>query len=145
MTGPMPPWVHLARRALSRSAANDLRSAALVTQRMFDTYGESCLLPAILFWIDTALAAQHPGYRPGKHGVELLFQAEGTGEQTGADEVQPEVAWAGRLFSARAADDRDMFNALLGSLPVAEHGRHVAVLLSMAGATLRTMGWGEPR
>lgn len=146
MTGQQPPWVPMARRALVLAIGNDLRAAAMVTQLMFDVYGKDSLVRAVIGWIDTMLVAQNPLYTPGgAREVALVFRAEGSGELTNLDEVQPEVVWAGRLVSARAADDRDMFNALLDTVPPAEHGRYVATLLSTIGATLRGPGGGARR
>jgi hypothetical protein len=136
-------WVPLARHALTLAIENELRTAAQVTQRMFDEHGEACMVPAMLSWIDTMLAAQHPGTTPGAHGVALVFRAEGTGKPSSADEVSAEVAWAGRLISARAAGDLAMFGGLVSTIPVHAHGRYVMVLLSTVATTLRTVGGGE--
>jgi hypothetical protein len=58
-----------------------------------------------------------------------------------ADEVPVEARWAGRLIAARAAMDRDSYDALIAA--VGTDGRtvaaHVSALLQMVALTLREL------
>lgn len=127
-----PALQQLARDALAATMEERWPDARAALRGLDDRYGGDGLVQAALLWID-ALIDQHGGH----HGspVALAFEAVETGEVGGADDVRPEVAWAGRLMTARANDDEATFVSLIKTCP--DWSACIAELLHMVAINYR--------
>lgn len=146
MTGPRPgprtrpPWFRQARAAYDAASNLDggLLDAGRIIGALVDEHGADVIPDVMLAWIDTAL---HQSGMIAHHGhVHLLqFTDVTSGREGCADDVNPDIAWAGRLMTARLADDRDVFEALM-KVGIVEQdpavwGRRVLTLLSCCAIT----------
>lgn len=96
---------------------------------------------AVRAWCDT-LVSRYQRLTGTSSGdpIHLQFMNPDTGARTGnADDVPPEMAWAGRMILARQAQDIDQWMALISALPedAAEVGAHVMAVLGSVALTLR--------
>lgn len=142
----LPPWFELARRALWLASRDELERAVRTVERMAREHGVGAVPEAMQAWMDTVLRAR--GLPVTGEPVTLTFVEPGTGQISGADDVTPEWAWAGRLIAARAADDPDTYRALIDSVPDnAVWSRRVTTVLVMCAVNLRgrPLSLPEPR
>lgn len=130
-------WVEPATEALQLAVNGDYKAAAKAVERMADEHGPRSVILAMKAWIDTAL--RRAGVERYGDSVRLGFVAAETGKvDMDADDVRPTVAWAGRLFAARIADDEATFRALLNSVPRIPRimGDHIMAVLTSAALTV---------
>lgn len=125
----------MASNALSFTLAERYDEARGVLERMAVTYGGDGAVQAAMLWIDT-LAAKLGRPKDGQ-GVALMFKAVETGEVGGADGRRPTVVWAGRLITARLADDQDTFVALINTAGQHDIGPYIGELLHMVALSLQ--------
>lgn len=128
--------IELAGHALTCGVRGHWKQAAGIVQQIGDETGSDGVYVALLGWCDTYLDIKGV---PAAGSVNIAFQELGSGAVGSADEVPGEVAWAGRMLAARAADDPDNWDALCDALP--EDGqavaRHVMRLLEMCAYGIR--------
>jgi hypothetical protein len=103
----------IATIALNLAMKGDWEESGRYIKRLSGTDG---LLHAMTAWIDTMIAEVYPEHRPGQ-AIAVKFFAIETEEIGGADDVDWEKAWAGRLISYRAAKDWEGFHSVLTSVP----------------------------
>jgi hypothetical protein len=133
----------LAGAALQGSVDQDAPATAAAINAISAEYGGEGLTEAIIAWCDTLTAARplpREGLSPGPAGsVEPDWPSA-------ADDVDPQVRWAGRMVMARAREDKDTFNALIAALP--DDGmagqQHLAVLLNLIATNLHPVTSGQP-
>jgi hypothetical protein len=96
--------------------------------------GGPALQKALLIWVDKTIDVI--GVNPGDL-AGFAFEQDGSGEPIDIDEALPEVAWAGRMFAARANNDGETWRALLGTVPTdaATLGRYIWALLTIMATT----------
>jgi hypothetical protein len=132
----------LAGAALQASVDQDAPATAAAINAISAEYGGEGLTEAIIAWCDTLTGAHllpPEGISPGPAGpVTPAWPGA-------ADDVDPQVRWAGRIVRARARTDKDTFNALIAALP--EDGlagsQHLAVLLNLIATNLRPVRSGQ--
>jgi hypothetical protein len=101
-------------------------------------HGPDGITTAMILWLDvTANAMGFPEDLEGKM-VHLSFQSTETGEICDADQVPAVTAWAGRMFTARLNMDKEMFGALLRSIPQGEMTDYFFGLLGHVAQLTRT-------
>lgn len=123
--------------ALRLAVADDIEAALQVVIGAA-TKAPEALPQMMLGWIDTTLAIGGAPAGTGDRAVWLRWGSEHADHMLTADQVRPTAQWAGRLISARFADDRDTFQTLMRTAAGSDAwGRHVAELLSMCGTTIR--------
>src|SRR5437762_1845608 len=88
----------LAAIALQLARNGDWARAARTVQRIDGLLGADGMLIAVAGWCDTL--ARHLGIT-GDRPIELRFHELESGVTETADEVTPEIAWAGQLITAR--------------------------------------------
>ena len=126
----------LAGAALQGAVDQDAPAAAAAINAISAEHGGEGLTEAIIAWCDTLTALL-----PLPRGGDLvgLGWIDETGQARTADDVDPQVRWAGQIVTARACEDKDTFNALIADLP--DDGmagsQHLAVLLRLIAANLR--------
>jgi hypothetical protein len=127
-------WIPLATRAFNAAIRGDMPLAARLVERIDHEHGSDAVVFSALAWIDSMWqVVEKP---PPDH--EIGFRGATTGHVTDEDGVPPQIAWAGRLMSARAGDDADMVEELLFSVNDAgQWGRNVMALLDCVGLTIR--------
>ena len=132
----------LAGAALQASVDQDAPATAAAINAISAEYGGEGLTEAIIAWCDT-LARAHPlppeEISPGPAGsVTPAWPGA-------ADDVDPQVRWAGRMVMARAREDKDTFNALIAALPDDGMARsqHLAVLLNLIATNLSPVRSGQ--
>jgi cellulase/cellobiase CelA1 len=133
----------LAGAALQGAISQDAPAADTAINAIYVEHGGEGLTEAIIAWCDTLTAALP--LPPGEDLVGLGWIDE-TGQARTADDVDPQARWAGRIVMARAREDKDTFNALIGALPddgVAA-SQHLAVLLHLIATNLRVAVSGQP-
>jgi len=133
-----PPWRDHATACLHAAMRRDWPAAVGAADVLIAEHGPGVLPDVMLAWIDTALTAQ--GITRDKTGEPalLLFGNVDTGRvATDAHDVNPAVAWAGRLINARIADDQDSYRALLDAVPAGMDQRYVTVLLDCCAQSCR--------
>jgi hypothetical protein len=133
----------LAGAALQGAVDQDAPAAAAAINAISAEYGGEGLTEAIIAWCDTLTAAL-----PIPSGGDLagLGWVDETGQARAADDVDPQVRWAGRIVMARAREDQDTFSALIAALPDdgAAVSQHLAVLLRLIATNLRPVRSGQP-
>lgn len=138
----LPPWYALASMALTEAVLGNNDIAGKAMQQIHDQHGPEAVPGVLLAWIDTMLTYIPPP--EGSSFVGLEFREVTENHFTGADEVPPAVAWAGRLIVARANDDEAQARALIDSVLSDEQwGRNVSALLSGIAIMLRQAGWAD--
>jgi hypothetical protein len=133
-----PAVIKLATTALHAGMRGDWPAATRATQAINDRHGGDGLLAAMLAWTDTFIHHRIGAFVSDKP-VALAFQSVETGEIESADEVRPEIRWAGQMITARATDDKATWDALLGAVPQDPKviGAHVGALLETIVLGLR--------
>lgn len=132
-----PRAMDLARTALWAAVRDDTDQAVAAVKSISSETGGEGLMDAILGWCDTAIA--QAGVEVGAPIRIAWMEAETLRVNAGPEEVRPTARWAGRLLAARAADDQDMFMALMDSIPHDPKavGDHVWELVQMVALNLR--------
>lgn len=105
-----------------------------LVRRIESDAGGEAVLDAMIFWVDAWLGIQ--GKPPEDIAVRLAFRDLTGGPDRDADDVPPEIAWAGRFMAARAAGDDDQIVALINSVPkdaLSGGSRVEALLFACAG------------
>jgi len=132
------PWSGHARACLDAAMRRDWPAAQAAASALIAAHGPDVVPRVMLAWIDTAIVAQ--GITPEKTGrpAHLIFGDVDTGTvATDAHDVDPVIAWAGRLINARIADDQDSYAALMDAVPDGDGSRYVTVLLDCCAQTVR--------
>lgn len=113
--------------------------AYVLVQRIEAEAGGEAVLDAMIFWVDAWLGIH--GKPPEDIAVRLAFRDLSGGPDRDADDVPPEIAWAGRFMAARAAGDDDQIVALINSVPKDAEigGSHVQALLFACAGNLQHM------
>ena len=133
-----PRAMDLARIALHAAMRDDTDQAIRAVKAISDETGGEGLMDAILGWCDTAIANE--GIATGTP-IRIAWMEKSTGRiNAGPEEVRPTARWVGRLLAARAADDQDMFMALMDSIPddPKDVGDHVWELVQMVALNARS-------
>jgi len=133
----------LAGAALQGAIDHDAPATAAAINAISAEYGGEGLTEAIIAWCDTltgALPLPPEGISSSPAGsVKPAWPGA-------ADDVDPQVRWAGQIVMARARMDKDKFNALVAALP--DDGmagsQHLAVLLNLIATNLRPVRSGQP-
>lgn len=135
--------LRLASDALRCAVAGDRERAFRVVERIGDECGGEGLALAMVGWSDT-LIARVPNLT-GKPVRLAFMQADSGRVDENADDVPAEVRWSGRLLAARAADDRQTWNALIDALPEdgEQVGHHVGCFLGMVALNIRHYSGGQ--
>lgn len=131
--------LRLAAKALNAAVAEDWDHVESVVNLLHDEHGVEGLVLAMLGWCDV-LISQTPQAQGGQ--VNLAFIQQDTGHIGFADSVPAEVAWAGQVLAARAAKDKDMWDALMEVIPEdgAKAGIYIGALLDVVALNLRVGG-----
>lgn len=133
----------IATIALHFAMQDKMREAAGYVERLNGTGG---LIDAILGWIDTYIAYCHPTHKQGELIRIAWVDVESATVHGNADDVPAAARWAGRLISARAADDQDQFMALLRALPPGTAlGDGITSLLRAVALGLNGVGYKAQR
>lgn len=128
-------WAFRAIDALAEEINGNHEEAARITRSIVEEHGAPIITRVMLVWID--MVQMYIGAEVGEV-IRPQFREASTGEIDDVDGVSWDTAWAGRAMAARIADDRDTFNALIRSLPDAEHlDRAVARTLECCALTIR--------
>lgn len=95
------------------------------------------IVTAVLLWIDT-ISGVTP-HKPIAADEDAFFGfdiTDSNGEPVDVDDVEPELAWAARVVTARLNRDRDQFNAMFSTINnhIELLNRCAAVLELVAGA-----------
>lgn len=132
-----PQVVKLAAAALVAATNRDNDEVVRIIETIDDAYGPEGITGALGCWCDM-LIAHTGGSKPGE-SLRLEFEAVEDGEISDADAVDAATAWAGRLFVARRAADRDQWIALLSAMPTDpdERGDFMVTLLFCVAETIR--------
>lgn len=132
----------LAGAALQGAVAQDLAATAAAMNAISAEYGSEGLTEAIIAWCDTLTAA----YPLPAGDLTGTGRVDETGLARTAEDVDPQVRWAGRIVMARAREDKDTFDALIAALP--DDGmagsQYLAVLLNLIAKTLHPATSGPP-
>jgi hypothetical protein len=119
------------------------QAATKALNRIGDETGSEGMSIAICSWIDTVSARLRQLGMPEANGMPVrpMWINDETEAVADADGVPPAVRWAGQLAAARAAKDRQTWEALIMALPEdpSEAGQHIWALLSGAALTLRSL------
>ena len=126
----------MAQNALHFAMTEQFDQCSSVLERLAAAYGGDGAIQAALMWIDT-LAAKMGHDHTNPMPVALMFKAVETGELDGADDVRPKVAWAGRLITARLADDQDTFIALINLAGQKDIGPYIGELLHIVALSMQ--------
>lgn len=132
-----PPWAYQATMVLVLINRGQLSEAVAAVEQIQADHGPG-VLPAVLVALcDTTLAAA--GHRPARPRQVSLAFTDLDRRDLSAGEVPPNVAWAGRLVAARAADDRETFEALIAAAMADEEawGRAVMTLFRLAAKNVK--------
>lgn len=124
----------LANDAYAAGLNGDLDTAEEIINAIV-RHGPGSLNRAMVVWVDRTMNIL--GMTPGVvRGFNL--EADGTGDRSDLDQISPEVVWAARMFTARAARDRDTWRALRQALPRDADAilRHVMALLTTMTVTV---------
>lgn len=124
----------LAGEALRAALNSDWPGAVDLVAAIGRECGGEGVQTALLAWSDTLIAE-----RPSPSGlpVHLVFWDAETCGRVEPECVPDRALWAGRMLAARAAEDKDMWFALLDALP-----DDPAVVGSHVGAVLETVALG---
>lgn len=123
----------LAAYALRDARAGDYAAASRHVRQLNAECGSAGAMIAVIGWCDTLAA--HSGISEKSGPLALGWKDADTGRvHSGAEGVPDRFRWAGQLIVARAALDKPMFDALIGSLPDDK-----AVVGSYVGAVLETV------
>ena len=134
--------IRLARTALV-AAIDGRNEASLDTlRRLWQECGADGMALAMQAWCDSFIDHATEG-DPRPRRVRLGFVNSSTGafDRDGSEQVPADVQWAGRLIQARAAMDRQAYEAVVAELPEGESdetGRCLAALLHVVAATVRS-------
>lgn len=148
-TQPDYPWLPLSARAFAAAMRGDDRVAVRLIERIVGEHGPDAILGAMISWLDTLLIEGfgQENFQTGGVGFYMVNDAD---EPETVDGTQPpEAVWAGRLMAARAAGDKDQFDALIkaatgdGATP-ASWARHVHYTLTCCALTYRYVKEGQP-
>jgi hypothetical protein len=116
MTDDVMPWSRQAAEVLHYAIADpSMRRASDTMRALVDEHGHEVVCQVMLAWIDTV--NHRYLHAPSGTAVHLFFIQPGTRAAAGADDVHPDVAWAGQVIAARLADDEDSFVALMMAVP----------------------------
>jgi hypothetical protein len=116
------PWVHLARKAFQAGLDGDWHRVNAAVQAIDIRYPGS-MPQVMLAWIDTA--AVNIGLTPElleaiqRRGepIQTVYLREDDGQLDNADNVEPAIANAGRLITARLANDEATWVAVIRAVP----------------------------
>lgn len=136
----------LAAIALGDAVAGDMQAAMNTVKQISDQTGGSGLEYAMRAWCDSLIG---PMRRAAGTPDDALIRPAWVNSESGqvslnADDVPAEDRWAGQMISARAAMDKDNWNALMAALPRDGFaiGDYICALLGMVAATLRAVKAG---
>lgn len=122
--------------ALDAARVSDWQTAELELGKVAKIYGHESIANVMLRWIDTVANHIMPEYTVGKP-IKLSFQSLDTGQiDHDTDNVPHTAVWAGRLMTARMADDLGTFIALLKAVPADEQPEHITALLRACAAAM---------
>lgn len=133
-----PAWSGLAGRALTLAMSGQTDRAVNVVKRIAIEHGTGQMPWVVIAWIDAMLAARariDGGVQAGQ-SVKLGFVHAETGRRDDATGVPLDVAWAGQAIAARAADDEDMYRALVESCDDNNWGCCVAATLDVCATNI---------
>lgn len=139
-----------AKAALDAAIANDLDRYAAAMNRLDAIDGGH--INALLVWCDAVLdAIGHTmgacTFKPAWLAVDDDTAQPIDGTINTAENVRPEVRWAGQLIAARANDDEPTFRALLAAVDRLDHAarcRHINTVANTCALTIRRAQQGAP-
>jgi len=126
------PWLRQAGAAFQCGMVGEYEEASRLLRAMQQEHGAETVAGAIIAWIDAALTFQGINDYGGTVALHFI-NMDGDGD--GADNAPKEMVWAGRLFAARMADDREMFDAVINTIAGVDGkvvGDHVLAVLHTA-------------
>jgi hypothetical protein len=141
----------LAAVALYAAVRGDCPEVNRAMQAIDAETGGTGTLTALVAWCDTLITAQRRAAGlpddpvPGEEAARPGWVDSGAAQVTlDAGDVPPAARWAGQLVAARAALDRDGFNALLTVLPADRkaRGAYAGALLHACAAAARATAGG---
>lgn len=137
-----PAWIPLARHALLAAIADEDQRAGNAVNSLVAEFGDQMIGPAMMLWIDVSASCCGLIPAPGQ-AVALTFRSDATGLPYPLEDLEPEYIWAGRMFAARIARDRDQFVALINSLSDDDErfSASVSALLDICRTEMRVRGY----
>ena len=140
--------VRLAHAALIAGVDGKWKTVEALMKRLNAECPGPGLGDALVAWCD-ALAEHSYGGVPEFGRVRVNHLNADTGAMNNQAEITPERAWTARLIAARAAGDRDAFEALLGELNAIpdgfERGRYAITVVESVALTIRSLPRGYAR
>lgn len=135
-----PRWRALAAKALRCAITDKWDDAQGAVAEIIGTagLGADALGTTMVAWIDTTLSrVEVPTDAEG-----LAWCKVGTNDVRRADEVEPGLRAAGRLFLARHQNDEQRWCDLIAALPVEHHVPCVLAVLDICSSMLVAAGEG---
>lgn len=140
MSWPPEGAVSLCSLVLAAAQADDWDKVSALVTELAGTYGDDGQMTLVYGLADTLGHRLGIGRAGISEVIAPLWHERDSGQLTGADEVAPETAWAGRLLAARIAWDRPACDALLGAVPDdATWSRNITALISTVALTLKRL------
>lgn len=133
----------LAAIALRDAVAGDMQAAMNTVKQISDQTGGGGLEYAMRAWCDSLIIPmRHATGTPDNAVIRPAWVDADSGHvDFNADDVAAETRWAGQMISARAAMDKDNWNALMAALPRDGFviGDYICALLGMVAGTLQAL------
>lgn len=150
-TAPLPPLPEdrvaygQAQEALNVALGQEFTRATERVGELYEDCGWSGMQLALTVWCE--FLSRYMPETEGSDHPTIWMNAESGKVSTDADDVPPEVRWAGWLALAYKADDEANFDALLASVPQNDVAcvEHASALLCLVGATVfhKALSTGE--
>lgn len=132
--------IELSTAALHGAQMDDGGRINLAMRSLNEELGGPGIMFALAGWCDTlALRQQAVTGSIGSDLVRPVWLDENGNVQTDPDDVPGPVRWAGRLIAARAALDKDTWDALIAAIPDGSVTEYVSVVLISVARTLNTL------
>ena len=130
--------IDVALEALNCHVNGDRIEAARMIMNHVEETGYMGIIFLLTTWLDTILLVT--GKTPDKNKPKKLSWVSETGDHFDeADDVPEDSRWAGRMLSARYAEDSEMFLDLIESIPPEHGGRYLQTVLESASLTVQIM------
>lgn len=140
MPKPMPPpspdepWVVHGMAALWAAVADDMTLATDIAGDLYATGGWQAMQQAMQLWADIAM--REAGIAPGTV-LKPVWRELDSGVVTDASRTPAPARWAGQMLSARAANDPQMWTALLHAIPGDNAGPSIEQFLVITATQIR--------
>lgn len=155
----LPEWANKVSTAIDLAVAKDRDAAHATLGSILYHHGPQVAPELVTVLVDLFLAEVKATHRDlaerrarigGPTAIEASviprFYLDGEDQPIDdTDQIQPEVVWAGRMISARAALDADQWTALYyAQAQTGRLGTGISVLLSVVAAGIRAHRQGAP-